>query len=188
MTAIFDVLIDTEDIVVLGGPSQIDVSVDVGPQGTRGSKFFVGAGNPNTLTLPENPILGDFFVNSSTASDYGWLYIYAQGVSGTSTWQPALRLQPSLFSKNIEATFNSSGLATIQVALSDIVSDVTITDPNRYVVQITPLHSEPASISINSKNISSGNINISLEAVEYSSSIWQNLQGTIDLGVTISVV
>jgi hypothetical protein len=188
MTAIFDVLVNTDDIVVLGGPSQIDVSVDVGPQGDRGAKFFVGSGNPNTLTLPETPQLGDFFVNSSTASDYGWLYIYTQTVSNTNSWEPALKLQPAIYSSNVDATFDSNGLTTIEVLLSDIVSDITITDASRYIVQITPIHSSPVAVSINTKTVSSGYLNIDLEAVEYFSSTWQNLQGAVSLGVTISVV
>ena len=187
MTAIFDVLLNTDDIVVLGGPSQIDVAVDIGPKGDRGAKFFVGSGNPNTLTLPEIPILGDFFVNSSTASEYGWLYVYTQTPSG-NTWEPALRLQPAIYTSNVEVTFNSSGLATMTIPLSSILSDVTITDPNSYVVNITPIHSNPVSLVVNSKSVSSSNLVTNIEAVEYSSSTWQALQGVIDLGVTISVV
>lgn len=187
MTAIFDVLLNTDDIVVLGGPTQIDVAVDIGPQGSRGAKFFVGAGNPNTLTLPEIPALGDFFVNSSTASEYGWLYVYTQSPSG-NTWEPALRLQPAIYTSNVEVTFDSSGLATMSVPLSSIVSDVTITDPELYVVNVTPIHSNPASIVVNSKSVSSSNLLINVEAIEYSSSVWQPLQGVIDLGLTISVV
>lgn len=188
MTAIFDVLLNTDDIVILGGPSQIDVSVDVGPKGDRGAKFFIGSGNPNTLTFPESPIIGDFFINSSTASDYGWLYIYAQTVSNTNNWQPALRLQPALYSQNVETTFDSGGFSTLQIELSSIVSDVSITDPDRYIVQITPIHSNPISIVVNSKTISSGYLDINLEAIEYASSSWQNLQGVVDLALTISVV
>ena len=187
MTAIFDVLLNTDDIVVLGGPSQIDVSVDIGPKGDRGAKFFVGSGNPNTLTLPESPILGDFFVNSSTASEYGWLYLYTQTPSGNN-WEPAIRLQPAVYVSNVEATFNSSGIATMTIPLSSILSDVTITDPDKYVVQITPIHSNPAVVVVNSITISSSNLNINIESVEYSSSTWQNLQGVVDMGVTISVV
>ena len=35
MTAIFDVVVDNEELNVLGPPSQIDVSVDIGQQGVR---------------------------------------------------------------------------------------------------------------------------------------------------------
>lgn len=187
MTAIFDVLVNTDDIVVLGGPSQIDVAVDIGPQGTRGAKFFVGAGNPNTLTLPEIPALGDLFINSSTASDYGWMYIYTQSLSG-NTWEQAVKLQPAIYTSNIEITLDSGGLGTITIPLSEIVSDVTITDPDSYVVQLTLIHSNPGTVVVNSKSIVSSNLVINVEAIEYSSSTWQALQGIVDMGLTISVV
>jgi hypothetical protein len=187
MTAIFDVLVNTDDIVVLGGPSQIDVAVDIGPPGTRGAKFFVGAGNPNTLTLPETPQLGDFFVNSSTASEYGWMYIYTQSLSG-NTWEQAIKLQPAIYSTNFEITLDSSGLGTITVPLSSIVSDVTITDPDSYIVQITLIHPHPAFVVVNSKSVASSNLVINIEALEYESSTWQPLEGTTDAALTISVV
>lgn len=187
MTAIFDVLLNTDDIVVLGGPSQIDVAVDVGPPGIRGAKFFVGSGNPNTLTLPEIPQLGDFFVNSSTSSNYGWMYIYTQSLAG-NTWEQAIKLQPAIYTSNVEITLDSNGLGTITVPLSEIVSDVTITDPNSYIAQLTLIHSNPGTIVVNSKSIVSSNLLINVEAIEYSSSVWQPLQGNIDIALTISVV
>lgn len=187
MTAIFDVLVNTDDIVVLGGPSQIDVSVDVGPQGTRGAKFFVGSGNPNTLTLPETPQLGDLFINSSTASEYGWMYIYTESLSG-NIWQQAVKLQPAIYTSTVEVDLDSSGLGTITVPLSEIVSDITITDPSFYTVQLTLIHSNPGTIVVNSKSIVSSNIVIDVEAIEYSSPSWQPLQGIVDVALTISVV
>lgn len=187
MTAIFDVLLNTDDIVVLGGPSQIDVAVDVGPPGTRGAKFFVGAGNPNVIALPETPALGDLFINSSTASDYGWMYVYTQSLSG-NTWQQAIKLQPAIYTSNVEITLDSSGLGTISIPLSEIVSDVTITDPDSYIVQLTLIHSNPGSIVVNSKSVVSSNLVINIEAIEYSSSTWQALQGVVDMALTISVV
>ena len=38
-----DVLLNTDDVVVIGPPESIDLLVDIGPQGTRGSKFIVGS-------------------------------------------------------------------------------------------------------------------------------------------------
>lgn len=187
MTAIFDVLVNTDDIVVLGGPSQIDVSVDIGPPGTRGAKFFVGAGNPNIISLPETPSLGDLFINSSTASDYGWVYVYTQSISG-NTWEQAVKLQPAIYTSNVEITLDSNGAGTISIPLSEIVSDVTITNADSYVVQLTLIHSNPGSVVVNSKSVISSNLVINVEAVEYSSSVWQALQGVVTMGITISVV
>lgn len=190
MTAIFDVLLNTDDIVVLGPPPVIDVSLDLGSQGQRGSRYFVGSGNPNTsgvLPSGEEVLLGDLFINSSTASQYGWLYVYTQTPSG-NTWSPAIKLQPSLYTRYVEASFGVTGIATLTIPLSEIVSDVTISDADRYVVQITPVHNNPIALSVNSKTISSSNLQIIVEAIEYSSTTWQPLNSTIDLAVTISVV
>jgi hypothetical protein len=189
--SIFDVLVDTPDIVVLGPPQQIDVSLDVGSQGERGSRFFVGTGNPNVpgvLPSGENFILGDVFLNSSTGAEFSWLYVFIQTPTG-NTWQPALRVQPGIYNRHVDATFNSSGISTILVPLAEISPDSTIIDVNRYVIQITPvLYANPISLVINSKSIVGSNLQFVVEAVEYFSSSWQNLEGVVELGVTISVV
>lgn len=192
MTSIFDVLLNTDDITVLGPPSQVDVSVGIGEKGTRGSQFFAGSGNPNTpgvLPAEEEILIGDVFINNSTASEFSWLYVYtAAPTLGGATWSPVLRLQPSMYTRHIDATFDGSGIATMTIPLEDIVSDVIISDVERYVVQITPIFSDPVSISINSKSIVSDNLNIVIEAIKYSSSAWSALTGVVELGVTISVV
>jgi hypothetical protein len=188
---IFDVLVDTSDIVVLGPPQQIDLSLDVGSQGERGSRFFVGTGNPNNPgVLPggESFILGDVFLNSSTGPEFAWLYVYVQTPTG-NVWTPAVSLQSGIYNRHIDAVFNSSGISTILVPLSEISPDSSITDINRYVIQITPvLYSNPISLVINSKSIVGQNLQFVVEAIEYQSLSWQNLQGEVELGVTISVV
>ena len=45
-----DVVLSNDDLTVLAGPPTIELLVDIGPTGTRGSKFFVGIGNPNSLS------------------------------------------------------------------------------------------------------------------------------------------
>jgi len=40
-----DVVLTTDDLTVLSGPETIELLVDIGPTGTRGSKFFVGKPN-----------------------------------------------------------------------------------------------------------------------------------------------
>jgi hypothetical protein len=192
MTSIFDVLLNTDDITVLGPPSQIDVSTGIGEKGIRGSQFFAGSGNPNNsgvLPVGEEVLVGDVFINNSTASEFSWLYVYTSDLTlGGATWTPVLKLQPSIYTRHIDATFNGSGIATMTVPLEDIVSDVTISDVERYVVQITPIASGPIALSINTKTIVSDNLNIVVEAVKYSSSTWSVLTGVVELGVTISVV
>lgn len=190
MTAVFDVLVETDDIVVLGPPASIDVALDVGPKGDRGSRFFVGSGNPNlsgVIPSGQTPIVGDLFVNSSTASEYGWLYLYSQTPSGPS-WVPALRLQPSIYSNNIGILFNSSGEGTITIPVANIVADVTILDVEKYVTQITAINSNPVALSVTSKSILGPNLNIFVKGIEYDGSSWSNLEGIVNLEITVSVI
>lgn len=190
MTAVFDVLVQTDDLVVLGPPASIDVSLDIGPQGQRGSLFFVGSGNPNVSgVLPSGQtfLVGDAFINASTASNYGWLYFYVSTPTG-NTWVPALRLQPSLYSSEIGTLFNSNGEATITIPTSSIAPDSTISDVEKYIVQITPVNSNPIALSITSKTILGPNINVFVKAIKYNGSTWSNLSGVVDLQVTISMV
>jgi hypothetical protein len=189
--SIFDVLVDTQDIVVLGPPQQIDLSLDIGSSGERGSRFFVGTGNPNNVGVfpsGELPILGDVFLNASTGPEFSWLYVYVQTPTG-NIWQPALRIQPGIYNRHIDATFNSNGIATISIPLADISPDSSIVDVNRYVIQITPVfYANPIALTINSKSVVGSNLQFIVEAIEYQSLSWQNLEGVVELGVTISVV
>ena len=58
MTTI-SVLSSSETLTVLGSPPIVDVIVDIGPQGTRGSQIYAGIGNPNT----NPPTVTDLKVN-----------------------------------------------------------------------------------------------------------------------------
>ena len=65
-----EVILSTEDITVLGGPSSINVDVDFGPPGTRGSQIFIGQGNPNdpTTEIGQDVInILDLYINIKTA-------------------------------------------------------------------------------------------------------------------------
>lgn len=151
---IFDVLVNTDDIVVLGPPTNLDISVDIGPTGQRGTKIFAGSGDPNNsgvIPIGEEIFIGDFFINSSIASRYAWLYRYSVGIGGT-TWSPILKLQPTIYSKNIQTSF-TDGTANISIPLFDIISDLSIVDVNRYSVTITPISTTPIALSVDNKSI-----------------------------------
>ena len=76
-----DVLLSNDDVTVLGPPNTVEVLVDIGPTGTRGSKVFVGSGNPNNLTssgsiFGQAIILNDLYINISPGTNYGYMYQY----------------------------------------------------------------------------------------------------------------
>lgn len=93
-----DVVIQEDDLVVLGPPSTIEVSVDIGPKGDRGSSFFTGDGDPNNLTLSQFevihgavPIYGDVYLRIDFGPDYGTFYTY-NAVPGGDQWSPVIDL------------------------------------------------------------------------------------------------
>ena len=187
--SIFDVVLNTDDITVLSTPTSIDLSFDYGPQGERGSKIFAGPGNPNDdINWAGIDLLPyDLFINISANSKLSWLYQYISKPTGFS-WEAILKLQPSIFSKKISATFDSNGLTTISIPLADIVSDTTYTDPEKYIVQITPMTSNPVSLTINSKSVITTNLQIIVEAVTYANPTWSSLTGVQNLLINVTVI
>jgi hypothetical protein len=185
----FNVILEDEDFVVLGPPEQIDVSINVGERGPRGSRFFVGDGDPNfpgVIPAGENPQLGDVFVNSSSAAQYGWLYVFLRTPSGNQ-WLPSLRLQPAIYGKDSLVIF-SSGTAIVSIPLANILPDVIITDVNRYVITLSPQHSNPIAFAITSKDVIGSNLVFTVKAVEYASSSWSDLNEPVILGINIVVI
>jgi hypothetical protein len=85
-------VISTDEITVIGPPSSIDLQVDIGPKGDRGSYVFAGPGEPtgagSVVFLNETPIIGDLFINSNTVDlDYGSIYQYTAVPGDDSQWE-----------------------------------------------------------------------------------------------------
>jgi hypothetical protein len=195
MTTIFDVVVNTDDLVVLAPPTVIDVGIDFGPQGQRGATFYAGSGNPNEASVSENvfgdiiqPVDGDLYINVAGGANYGWLFIYNPKVVGDD-WDSVLRLNPPIYTRNIEQTF-SSGVSTISIPVSDILpSGASVTDPYSYVVSLTPISENPVVLTINSQSISGSNFQAIVEGIKYSGGTWSSLNAeTIDIATTIAVV
>lgn len=195
MTAIFDVVVNTDDLVVLAPPATIDVGVDFGPQGQRGATFYAGSGNPNDSSVSENvfgdviiPVEGDIYINTAAGANYGWLFIYNPKTVGDD-WDQVLRLNPPIYTRNTEETF-TSGLSTISIATADIVPlGVVVSSAYDYVVNLTPINSDPTVLTINSQTVSGSNLEIVVEGIKYSGGSWSVLNSeTIDIAVTITVV
>ena len=195
MTAIFDVVVNTDDLVVLASPTTIDVGVDFGPQGQRGATFYAGSGNPNDTTVSENvfgdvivPIDGDLYINTAAGANYGWLFIYNPKIVGDD-WDSVIRLNPPMYTRNVEQTF-TSGTTTISVPTADIVpSGTVISSAYNFIVNLTPINSDPTVLTINSQVVSGSNLEIVVWGMKYSGGSWSDLDSeTIDIATNIAVV
>ena len=169
-----DVVLESQEVVVLGGPSNIEVQLDTGATGTRGSLAYAGAGLPSSSTIPNySSILpGDLYVNTAPGVNYSWLYQYLVKPGG-NTWEPILQLNPALFHAVYEVSF-VSGIATISIPVSSIAAGSTALTADNFAVVCTFENVNPISFSISSKSVSGSPSNLVLEisALEYSSASW----------------
>ena len=184
-----DVVLSTDDLTVLSGPETIELLVDIGPTGTRGSKFFVGLGNPNS-DQNLDPLLNDLYVNSAPGSDYGYLYQYVSEPGG-DTWVEVLNITPAIYSKIHTVTFvsgtsASSGSGSIVIPMTDITS-VTGLEADNFSIQYSVSNPNPIASSLSSVTVSGTDLLINIEASEYDGS-WGPLDAETSVHLFVSVV
>jgi hypothetical protein len=156
-------IITTESISVFGPPEVIEVSLDIGAAGPRGSLIYSGSGDPNFNTgvfANEEPIVGDIYIRQDFGANYGVVYQY--GVTpGGEEWNSVLKILPTMLNLLEDVEF-ISGTASVSVLLSDIFADPPVSlTANNFCINITPQHTQAVAISVTNKAITAG-INKSL--------------------------
>jgi hypothetical protein len=184
-----DVVLSNDELTVLSGPEVIELLVDIGPTGTRGSKYFIGVGDPNSDESLD-PILSDLYINSATGSEYGYLYQYVSEPGG-DTWIEVLKIAPSIYSKKHTVTFASGtssdiGSGTVLIPITDITSVTGLTAEN-FSAQYSIVNANPLASSIFSITISGSNLVINLQASEYDGT-WGAFDAEVSVHLFISVV
>ena len=192
-----EVLLSTDEITIIGGPDKIDLAVDLGAQGDRGSYIFAGNGNPNSSsTVIGNSVplqVNDLYINLQNSSeDFSYLYQY-KSEPGGPVWQHILKLTPSIYATNKITNF-VSGLATITIPIFDILSsttEVTNVSELNFSVQCQIIGSTPTASSINILPIDTTdivNLPITINASEFHEGAWRSLTGTKTVHLLITVV
>jgi hypothetical protein len=189
-----DVLLNTEDVVVLGPPDSVDVLVDIGPQGTRGSRIIVGSGEPNAQTssgvlLGTTLILNDIYIQTDPGANYGYMYQYVSQPGG-NTWVEVLNISPAIYSA-IQTLSFSSGSASTTIPISNIVtvSGSPLAASNFNVqFQIEGANPIAASMEIPALAGAGTNLVINFDAVQYSGGSWSALTGSKTVHLFISIV
>jgi hypothetical protein len=148
-----DTIISNDELVVVGPPASVSVSVDIGPQGERGSQFYSGIGTPaqNLASLVDAKV-NDLYINRLLGGNYGVVY-KLNATPGGSSWQSILKFQP--ISHSVQKLVNfTSGSGSISIPLADFYSSAPESlDPNTILVQATAELNNPAFVSISNKNI-----------------------------------
>ena len=195
MTEIF---VSTDDVKVIGGTANVNVEVDFGPQGDRGSLFLVGYGDPNTIDHGVTLQTLDIYINvRSTDSDY--LVIYQlKNIAGIDTWEEAGKLMTDKFSAIRNISFlDGKATSNVEFKVSNIVpmSLVSGLTELNFNIQCTFQNPEnPVAHSIIVKPItiqaSTGDIllPIDINAAEFSGGDWSGISGTHIVHFLITVV
>ena len=191
-----DALVGSIEVTTLGGPATIDVGLDFGPSGERGSYYFVGNGNPNIpgTVIGQTPKVFDMYINLlPTDEEYLFLYQY-QYVNGSNIWVRLVDLVPGTYSESQSRIF-SSGSLSFNIPVANIVPLDLI--PNISSANLSIQHSV---LNNNNPVVSTlivGEISIigdlvmlpiTIKAKELSGSSWVNLAGTYRLDLSISMV
>jgi hypothetical protein len=191
-----DVLLSNDDVTVLGPPNTVEVLVDIGPTGTRGSQVFAGIGDPNVIEIGQTPILNDLYINASPGDNYAYMYQYISQPGG-NTWIPLLSVNPTIYSENHLVTF-ASGIGDITIPISDIL-DITGTplSADNFSVQYSIAHDNPIASSMEIPALvgAGDNLVINLKAVEFRSDVdsgpygdWALLNAEVVVHTFISIL
>ena len=194
-----NVFVSSEDVKVIGGTANVNVEVDFGPQGDRGSIFLVGNGNPNAVTnFTETLQLLDLYINvQATDDDYMGLYQYVN-VSGVNTWVLTGTLIKDKFSVVRSVSF-TNGTTTSEVdfrvsniAPQSLVGGLTAANFNVQCTFSDPTNPIAHSIVIKPLEFEAGTgdqiLPVDINAVEFSGGSWINLNRTVSIHFLITVV
>lgn len=184
-----EVLLSNDDLTVLGSPEIVELSVDFGPQGQRGSQIFVGIGDPNVIDIGQDIELNDLYINTSPGVDYSFLYQYVSQPGGDA-WVKVIKVNPVLYSKLHTVSF-VNGEATLSILISNIVtvSGTPLTAEN-FNIQYQITHNNPiaSSMSIPSLASEATNLDIDFVAKEHDGTNWVDLDGNFTVHIFISIV
>jgi hypothetical protein len=184
-----NVVLNNDDITIFAPPAIVELLVDIGPQGTRGSQFFVGVGNPNSVNIGQTPNLNDLYINTSPGGELGYLYQY-RSEPGGNVWVEVLDIYPSVYSENAQVTFEA-GSAEVVIPVADIVT-VTGTPllSENFSVQYSIAHTNPVASAMQIPALvgAGDNLVINLEAVEYAGGTWSALDESVTIHFNITIV
>lgn len=163
-----DVVLSTVDLDVFGGPSTVNLSLDVGATGERGSRIWVGP-NGFAIDLENKDIqLYDVYINTTN----GYMYQYMTQL-GAPAWVFFKELTGAAneFNNRVSTTYDADGYAIISLS---VPTGALISD---YVVNYNIRNGLLPIASSHDIAIISDVLYIVIKASKLSSGTWSNLTG-----------
>lgn len=191
----YDVKLTNDDLLVIGGPEKVNVELGFGKKGDRGSLIFVGNGQPETVSIGQDPKVFDLYINlKKNDPEYLMMYQYSFGLgSAEPQWEPLNKLIPNTYSGLEEIAFPLINYCTIP--LSSIVdpSYTGNTNSSNFSVNSTISTSAgyPIASSIKTEIVQiddADHLKITFYAKEFNGTNWVDISETRTAHLHISVV
>ena len=191
-----EVVLSSDNLTVLGGPASINVDVDFGAQGVRGSRIYSVIADPRTLPanqLPADLIPFDLGI-VITPSEPDYLKVYQKQGTSFNDWIALYDIVPNVFSTKSVVQF-TSGVAIAQLPVSTLFSGLPSYQVENFAVQYEiegtttpPLPiSSASSLSVVAQNGVQFLV-ISVTAYEFNGSAWSPISGNRNVSLFVTVV
>jgi hypothetical protein len=192
-----DILLETENLTVTGGPQTLNVNLDFGAQGKRGGLILYGLDKPSAIPIgsfPQRPQILDWFINLNTLDDeYLYLYQYVNEDS-VDYWKKIFKIIPNTYSTN-EAVVFSAGVTTVNIEVSNstlpLLGNAGIPKLNTHI-NLQTASGLPVASSFTLGNYSIINNNyvlpITITAAQLGQTGWAPLTGSATAHITINVI
>lgn len=172
-----DVVLSTVDLDVFGGPESINLSIDVGATGERGSRIWSGPNGYASDLIGQDIHLYDLYINTTS----GVMYQYLLNI-GSPSWTIAGNIRAQQYSGTLSLAFDLSGTTYISLPIN--IGDTV----NDYVTMINIQNTGvPVSFTVD-KAILGSDIYFVITAVQFSGGSWSPITSTKNVDYYIQYV
>lgn len=191
-----DSLIDSVELTVLNGPTEIDLEVDFGRPGVRGSQIYIVPGDPNASpeAVPVGVRYNDLVINNSQSVPEDYLNVYQyMNSGGVDLWEKVFRITTNFYSYSGQKVFED-GSATVNILVRSVVGSEIAASmlSSNFNVQCTIAGSNnPIASSINLGQVIEQDdeflLPITINAAEFDGTSWAlvNELRTVHLFITV---
>jgi hypothetical protein len=191
-----DILISNEDLTVFGGPAEISLDLDIGPQGDRGSIIVGVLGDPRDTSVAsaivqETQAL-DIAIDYSPYSTTYKTVFQKVSTGGSLQWIRLLTLETNYYSSVKDVTAVNGILTIPPINLSEIADEINLTSANFSIqYSVSSPTGGPVSTSLVINDVIDGPIRalpLQIKGVEYIDNAWQPMAGPKRVHLFITVV
>jgi hypothetical protein len=191
-----DILLSTDDLTIFGGPENISLDLDIGPQGDRGSIIIGVLGDPRDTsvasTIVQDTQALDIAIDYNPYSTTYKTVFQKVSTGGGLQWTPLLTLKTNYYSSVKDVTAVNGILTIPPINLTDIADEINLTSANFSIqYSISSPTGGPVSTSLVVGNVIDNPIRalpLQIKGVEYVDNAWQPMAGPKRVHLFITVV